>query len=57
MIFITVTLFTAGLLIIRVILPVMFIEPPDSIKDVITTVGILANAGVGALFGLLGGKV
>jgi hypothetical protein len=57
LIFITVALLTVALLIVWVALSLAIANPAGNAQTMISGVGILANAGVGAMFGLVGGKV
>jgi hypothetical protein len=57
LIFLTVLALTVITLALRIGMALMVGSPNDSVKDAMTTCGLLANAGFGAILGLIGGKV
>jgi hypothetical protein len=57
MIFLAVFSLTVALLIARVSVAIMVANPSDSLKDAMSTCNLLANAGFGAMLGLIGGKI
>ena len=52
MIFLAVFGLTTAMLLVRIGVAVTVVEPNDGVKDAMTTCGLLANAGFGAILGL-----
>lgn len=57
MIFLAVFSLTVAMLAVRVGVAIFVASPTDSLKDAMATCNLLANAGFGAMLGLIGGKV
>ena len=56
MIFLAVFGLTTAMLLVRIGVAVAVEQPNDGVKDAMTTCNLLANAGFGAILGLIGGK-
>jgi hypothetical protein len=56
MVFLSVFGLTAGLILVRVAVAIFLGVPNDGVKEAMTMCTLLANAGFGAILGLIGGK-
>jgi hypothetical protein len=56
LVFLSVFLLTIGLIVVDILLAVMVKEPSDAVSSAIETCDTGFKAGIGAIFGLLGGK-
>jgi hypothetical protein len=56
LVFLAVLVLTLVALGLRVGVAIAISNPSDNLKDAMTTCGLIANAGFGAIIGLLGGK-
>jgi hypothetical protein len=57
MIFLAVLSLTVALLITRITVAIMVANPSDALKAAMASCDLLANAGFGAMLGLIGGKI
>jgi len=57
MIWLTIVSITSALIILDILLSVLIKNPTDAVKNAIDMCDNLAKAGIGAIFGMLGGKV